>query len=86
MQLQAELHRLEEAGCEALRSVDVFERLGAVEDLKICRGFLRKIEEGVGELPRLKRYRVSCSPLPHVQGGTLNPNDGIIYTVANSSE
>ena len=49
MRLQAELwykqYRLEEASSMALRAAEVYEKLGAVPDLKICRGLLRQIEE-----------------------------------------
>jgi len=49
MELQAELyyehHRLEEARSEALRAAGVYEKLGAVQDLEICRRLLRLIKE-----------------------------------------
>ena len=35
--------RLEEARSEVLRAADVYEKLGAAQDLKRCRGFLRQI-------------------------------------------
>jgi len=38
-------HRLEEAKSEALRAADVFEKLGAAEDLEGCKGLLRAIEK-----------------------------------------
>ena len=48
MQLQAEFwyqqRRLEEAKSEALRAVDIFEKIGATEDAEGCRDFLRGIE------------------------------------------
>jgi len=37
-------HRLEEAKSEALRTADLFEKLGAAEDLERCREFLQHIE------------------------------------------
>ena len=49
MYLQAEVwykqHRLEEARSEALRTADIYERLGAARGLENCRGLLRRIEE-----------------------------------------
>ena len=51
MELQASLwyqrHRFEEAKSEALRAVDVYERLGASTRLERCRNLLRRIEEKV---------------------------------------
>ena len=48
MHVQAELwykqDRLQEARAEALRAIDVYEKLGAVRDLKMCRRLLRVIE------------------------------------------
>ena len=41
-------HRLEEARSEALRAVDLFEKLGAVRDVECCRKILRVIEEELG--------------------------------------
>jgi tetratricopeptide (TPR) repeat protein len=38
--------RFEEARDEGLRAADAYERLGAAEDLKICRRLLQKIESG----------------------------------------
>jgi len=56
MKLQADLwygqHRLEEARSETLRAVDVYEKLGAAQDLKKCRRLLQEIE---GE------WQTSCS-------------------------
>ena len=40
-------HRLEEAGSEALRAINIYEQLGAVRDLGSCREFFRDIQ---GEL------------------------------------
>ena len=37
--------RLEEAGCEALRASEIFEKLGAAEESESCRDFLRYIEQ-----------------------------------------
>jgi len=49
MELQARVwykqRRLEEAGSEASRAADVFEKLGAAQDLEKCRGRLRLIKE-----------------------------------------
>ena len=49
MNLQAsvwyEQRRLEEARSEALRAVDVYEKLRAASDLKSCRVLLRDIQE-----------------------------------------
>jgi len=39
--------RFNEAKSEALRAADVYERLGAVRDLEICRDLLRDTEEGM---------------------------------------
>ena len=48
MELQARVwyrqHRLEEARSEALRAADVYEKLGATEDVEDCRELLRDIE------------------------------------------
>ena len=35
----------EEAKSEALRAVEVYEKIGAADDLKLCRGFLREIDK-----------------------------------------
>ena len=40
---------LEEAKSEALSAVDLFERLGATEELKVCKVTLRNIEEALNE-------------------------------------
>ena len=37
-------HQLEEAKSEVLRAVQVFEKLGAAEDLERCRGYLQELE------------------------------------------
>ena len=42
--------RLEEAGSEALRAVDLFEKLGASWDLEKSRGLLRDIQKEMGDL------------------------------------
>jgi len=51
MELQARIwhkqHRLEEAGSEALRAVDVYEKLGAAQDVERCRGLLQRIQKGL---------------------------------------
>jgi len=53
MALQAEVRyiqrRLEEARSETLGATDIFEKLGAVEDLESCRGLLRWIEEEIND-------------------------------------
>ena len=41
--------RFEEAKSEALRAVDIFEKLGAAADLKQCREFLKRIEDAINE-------------------------------------
>ena len=41
--------RLEEARSETLRTIDVFEKLGAARDLENCRGLLRRIEEEINK-------------------------------------
>ena len=50
-QLQAKFwcgqYRLEQARSEALRTADIFEKLGAVQDLETCRGLLQWIEEEI---------------------------------------
>jgi tetratricopeptide (TPR) repeat protein len=83
MKLQAWLWhqrgRLEEARSEALCAVDVYEKLGAVDDLEDCRILLRDIEEetkksvtsggsDIGELPE-----TALPPTPHPQSG--QPSD-----------
>ena len=49
IRLQAKIyyrqHRLEDAASEALRALEIFERLGAQEDVETCKGLLRKIEQ-----------------------------------------
>ena len=49
MELQAEIwykqHRLKEAKLEALGTIEVFEKLGAMKDLESCRKILQNIEE-----------------------------------------
>jgi len=49
MELQAVVwhkqHRLEEAGSEALRATDVYEKLGAAKDVEECRKLLQEIQE-----------------------------------------
>ena len=63
-------NRLEEAKAEALRAVDMFERLGAVKDaVEDCRVIFRDIEEEI-EKP--------------VTSGEPNPNDEFMCTPANS--
>jgi len=51
MELQARVwygqHRLEEARSEALRAADVYEKLGAAEDVECCKSLLRDIEKGL---------------------------------------
>jgi len=43
-------HRFKEAKSEALRAIDVYERLGATRDLESCRGLLQWIEEGMKKM------------------------------------
>ena len=66
MEVQAELwykqDRVEGAKSEALRAVDVYEKLGATNDLKRCRGFLQRIEEGMDK---------SVTPDQSADGGEL---------------
>ena len=54
IKLQARLwqkqHRLDEAKSEALRAADIYRKLGAENDLKLCRALLRRIE---GEMDKL---------------------------------
>jgi len=51
MRLQAGVwyrqHRLEEAKSEVLRAADIFDKLGAVEDLERCRKLLREVENSL---------------------------------------
>ena len=53
MHLQARVwrdqHRFKEAKAEALRAAEVYERLGAMEDLEVCRETLQIIEELINE-------------------------------------
>ena len=66
MEVQAELwykqDRVEGAKSEALRAVDVYEKLGATNDLKRCRVFLQRIEEGMDK---------SVTPDQSADGGEL---------------
>ena len=52
MDMQAKIwykqHRLEEARSEALRAIDVYQRLGAAKDVEGCRRLLRNIEKKQG--------------------------------------
>ena len=58
-------HRLEEAKSEALRAVDMFEKLGATVDMEYARGLLRLIAEETGELLESVPLAVSMgSPCP----------------------
>ena len=67
MELQAILwckeRKLEEAKCEALGAIDVFERLGAAKDLKRCRATLRNIEKET-ERPVTSGELSETVPLP----------------------
>jgi tetratricopeptide (TPR) repeat protein len=51
MQIQAEVwyyqHRLDEAKSEALRALEIYEKLGAAQSAGNCRGILRKIEQAI---------------------------------------
>ena len=53
MELQAwvwyDQHRLEEAKSEALHVADIYENLGAAEDVERCRELLQKIEAASGQ-------------------------------------
>ena len=66
MEVQAELwykqDRVEGAKSEALRAVDVYEKLGATNDLKRCRGFIQRIGEGMDK---------SVTPDQSADGGEL---------------
>ena len=42
--------RYEEARSEALRAIELFEKLGAAKDAKICRGTLQNVEEAISKL------------------------------------
>ena len=52
MEMQARIWRrqgrLDEARSEALRTLEIYKRLGAAKDAERCRRFLRKIGEGLG--------------------------------------
>ena len=67
MELQAELwyrqRRLEEARSEALRAADVYEKLGVVQDLNICRRFLRRIEGEMNKLVTPEKLADGGEPL-----------------------
>ena len=53
MHLQARIwrdqHRFKEAKAEALRAAEVYERLGAMEDLEVCRETLQIIDEFINK-------------------------------------
>ena len=87
MDLQARVwqkqHRFEEAKAEALRAADVFEKLGAARELRMCKGLLGHIEKtGKAIIPGkpddngdpldFKRCRLLTF---RVQIGLSNPND-----------
>jgi len=59
-------HRLKEARSEALAATDIFEKLGAVDDLESCRGLLRSIEEEMNDPVALyfDGELLETSPLP----------------------
>ena len=44
-------HKLEEARCEALRAVEVYEKIGAMKDVEDCRAILRNIEVAMHKRP-----------------------------------
>ena len=64
MELEArvwhEQHRLEEARFGALRAADIFERLGAAQDVEGCRELLKRIEEGLNNPTSSGRSGSSC--------------------------
>ena len=51
MQMQARIwyqqHRLEDARLEASRALEIYEKLGAAQDARECRGLLRQIEQAI---------------------------------------
>jgi len=93
MELQAyfwyQQDKLEQAKSEALRAVDIYEKLGAAQDVEGCRQLLQRIDEELnssvasdesddyGKLLETVLFVVSInSSKPHaqVQNGSLNPN------------
>ena len=57
------MHRFEEAKSEALRAVDIFERLGAVRDLEFCRRHLRRIQHKLDSLAASGQSRINRESL-----------------------
>jgi len=70
MKLQARVwykqDRLEEAMSEALRAADVYEKLGATQDLKKCRGLLQQIEEEMNNPVSSGQSDSDCELLPRM--------------------
>ena len=56
-------HRLEEARSEALRAVDVFEKLGAANNMERCRRSLQRIQEGLDSLVASAQPGFDCEPI-----------------------
>jgi len=81
MRLQAKvwhkLHRLEEAKAEALRAANVFEELGAADDLKQCGELLQQVEEEMVK-PDIPGESTDGSD-------PLVSNDDTVYPVVDSS-
>ena len=56
-------HRLEEARSEALRTVDIYEKLGAAKDLESCRTLLRYIEKELNTAVASDKSGLNREPL-----------------------
>ena len=67
MELQANTwykqHRLEEARSEALRAADIYERVGAKEDVEDCRVLLRGMQEELDTVVSSGQSDFDCEPL-----------------------
>jgi len=59
--------RLEEARFEALRAVDIFEKLGAATNLEECRQLLQLIEEEIDNPVASGQSGFTCGPLQMIQ-------------------